>query len=265
MNTRHTTASLLLALTLIAPAVARSEVVTLRDGVDGYAGTRDTGIYNRRDHNYGASTALFIGNQGDGHDQRILLYFDLSAYAGRTVVGDVTLSLLQAPSTFVGTFSIGVFQISVANAGWIEGAGNGTSATTGEPNWAYSSAGDAVAWAGSGGLSTPGVDYVGAQLGTLVYDTALGFSTVTVTISSTVVQGWIDNPGSNAGLLLMRTDTDPVAAFGRYRTSEEATISARPALTFELASIPEPATQAAWAGGMALAGVACMRRRYARR
>lgn len=61
-------------------------------------------------------------------------------------------------------------------------------------------------------------------------------TTITLTIPEAMVQSWIDDPSSNAGLLGRATGS----AFLDFRSSEFGTASARPTLSFDYVVVPEP-------------------------
>lgn len=73
--------------------------------------------------------------------------------------------------------------------------------------------------------------------------------TVDFVIPQAMVQSWIDNPGSNAGLLGRYLNT-ATADFN----SSEAAAGLRPLLTFDYAIVPEPATWCLLLFGVALVG-----------
>jgi len=56
------------------------------------------------------------------------------------------------------------------------------------------------------------------------------------------VQGWLDNPGSNYGWIILGNETQ-ISSAKRFNTHEYATASERPTLTIEhYTPIPEPTT-----------------------
>ncbi len=110
-----------------------------------------------------------------GEDARSILGFDLSSAIDNpnTVVG-VTLRLFrmkESNGSFPGpnrTLETRVYAIAAANRDWDEGNGSG-GLQNGEASWNFR--GSPIEWAGSPGLTTPGVDYDSTLLATKVYDT----------------------------------------------------------------------------------------------
>jgi hypothetical protein len=245
--------------------------ITFRNGLDNavvndYEGADDASIYghaNHDDQNYGGYVYFDINEAANGGPQRGLIRFDLSSMAGHyQSITSATLTLYAQPQgSGTGDFTISVYQITSANAGWGEGTGHGSTATTGEATWNNKNAPDG-SWAGSAGLSTAGTDYVNTVLGSAEYryddpqKTALG-APLTITLSATLIQDWIEHPGQNAGLLLKSNGTLTTNT-GRIKGSEDSTAEYRPTLVINYAPVPEPMSLGLLAAG---GGMMLLRRR----
>lgn len=220
----------------------------------------------------GGTNNVFEGNTYNGllvghassQERRSLIRFDLSDYAGQTVVGDATLYLTQANTgSLTGTYSIEVYQIAAANYGWERGtSGSGAAALPGQSAWGFKNKGAAgesdVLWAGSAGLSTAGVDYLADPIGTITYNTDNNGDRISFTVSESLMQFWIDNPLSNAGLLFMRSIDD---ADSLILGSYTGTGTNRPTLEFTVGVIPEASTTVLLMGAAALGVAFVMKRR----
>jgi hypothetical protein len=247
--------------------------VLLRDGLNGYDGTSDNQLYivptsaGSENLNWGAWNQIY-GSEATTVQRRSNLAFDLSSLAGE-VVQDATLRLTQ---TFANNIvaaentDLWLYQILPANAGWVQGNNLATAADAGESTWA-NKAHPGTAWAGSAGLSTAGVDVSATPiyegLGVYNFSTTNIGTVFEISLPADLVQSWIDNPSSNAGVQLR----SGVAA-GNYRyptgfaSSEFVNLNAttgdetwRP--TLDITLVPEPGT----VGVLAIAGLALAARR----
>lgn len=122
--------------------------------------------------NNGAGTLLALGNQA-------LVRFDLTAFAGQTVTGPATLRLFMACfSSFCGTATgeiVNVFRVLVP---WDES----TTWNTFGPNPG----------------STAGEDYDPTVLASFS-GSGTNFTPINFLIPATVIQGWVNNAGTNNG------------------------------------------------------------------
>src|SRR5690606_3625455 len=162
------------------------------------------------------------GADANGVERRGLLRFDLTGFEGKVVSGDGTLRLTQANTgATAGNYQIVVYQISEANANWIEGTGSGTTAANGQPAWYYKAKGSStnVDWAGSAGLSTPGVDYVVSPVASFTFDVSNDREDVFITIPEALLQFWINNPAANGGLLFMPAAGTPNSLGGFFSSN----------------------------------------------
>lgn len=177
--------------------------VTLQDGADGYAGTRDTYIdYENPDTNYGTATSMVLNNrtspQQQKKDRHGFLDFDLSSISSGTVITGVTVELTDDGGT------AGTIRLYEATGTWDE-----TTATYNNSN---------------GLLGT--TEYANASA------SGTAGSTVNLALNATgiaKVQEWIDNPGANNGFTIQTDLTDNSTQ--NFRTREHATQADRPTIT----------------------------------
>jgi hypothetical protein len=179
--------------------------VSFQDGVNGYAGTRDTTI--RSDAvttNYGTATTLLM----DGSpDYAALIKWDLSSIpAGKTVTA-VTIAFNVVDS------SSGTFELYALKRDWTE-----TGAT-----WNQFAAGSAWQTVGANGANDRETVACGAATGNT------GVRTVTLNATGIAkVQAWINAPATNYGFAIL----DYAVSNGLdVSSSEAATATTRPRIT----------------------------------
>ncbi len=248
MNTVHKTngtASVALALTLMFVPVAQASMVTV-------TATEDTRLEGRSDlqHNVnGSNTLVAVGTDlgNPAEVQRAIVFFDLTGQADP--IGDATLSfVVRDLRTFAGQ-SVSVHLIAAANAGW----------TDANADWIDLDDSVSTPWTGGGGLGSPGGTGFGTALGTYTFTAGdVAGTTVSWTIPQAVIQGWIDDPSSNAGLLLYETTEGITNDFVFLYSSEAASSSNFPSLSY---SVPEPSTFVMMAGALCGLGLIGWRRR----
>ncbi len=188
----------------------------------------------------------------DSEPRKSLLRFDLAALA-RAQVLSATLRLahntdgLGSPS--FSDRKTELFKISQQNAGWVEG-GFAIQSPPGLATW-NSKSQDITQWAGSPGLNSPGTDYDLVPLGSFTSSKSDPDGTFyEVSFSDlSFLQEWIDDPSTNAGLLLQ--SEQPVSGQGIFSvySSEAENVAYQPLLTIEFI-IPEPSTHVLLALGI---------------
>jgi hypothetical protein len=123
--------------------------------------------------------------------------------------------------------------LTPANAGWVEGTGDGARVPTpGAPCWNWL-AYDTQRWAGEAGASEPGVDYA-TDWGAEATVPEGGGAEVVFELSPEMVQGWLDDPATNAGIRLYPEDADEKGEIAVFNTSEDEEPEVRPALELTL-------------------------------
>lgn len=196
------------------------------DGKDALIHSGDTTF------NYGTGSSVYRS-----FDTRGLLAFDCSSIPASATCVSALFEGTQALSDNRYSLSaIGIYSISSANADWVEGTRNGALALAGECCWAAKAADGAggiqVAWAGSAGLGTSGVDYEAALLGSYEQEMHDPVGTIRSTyLTPTRVQGWFGPSNTNYGLLFRFIVS--LMSHG-IASSNHATPAWRPKLTLEI-------------------------------
>lgn len=239
-----------------------AQTSTFQDGVNGYSGTEDNILIagSNANNNYGGNPSMLAGYDGFV-PRRNLLRFDLSSLSlnpGESVSSaSITLNLNARPTS--GPVEIGVYEVIAANAGWVEGSSNGA-IEAGASSWNYLSTGatppaGSTTWDGgsNGALEGWPGSVSPMDVATITTTTALG-TKITFDLSPAVVEGWINNPGSNGGVVLSSTAGPPNSNnyLAGFDASEDGTVALRP--SFEVSVIPEPGS-ASLLGGMVAMGV----------
>ncbi len=215
-------AALLLLATGLWPLGAWAQTFSFQDGLQppaAYAGTQDAALSESQpDTPFGAGAELFADGDdpsGSGRDMLSLLRWDVSAIPPGTVVQSVELTI-QVTNRSQGSY--GLYQVL---APWVEV----------EVTWNEAAAG--IPWQGPG---AQGAQDRGATLLGSVAAGSLGSYTAALNaFGVAVVQGWVDDPASNHGLVL----ADPSVTNGLDFASREVPVAPdRPRLTVN------PTTQA---------------------
>jgi len=184
----------------------------------------------------GVGVNLFVGNTRNGDARRALLAFDLAGQipAGSTIL-TVTLQM-QMSQTRAGIVPI---QLHKLNADWGEGAsnggdpgGNGAPAQTGDATWLHARF-DTAQWTTAGG------DFVTTTSATTPVG-AVGSYTWRSAQMVADVQGWVENPGTNFGWMLIGDETN-IQTAKRFGARENSTAASRPQLTivYESSTLPQ--------------------------
>jgi hypothetical protein len=197
---------------LAAPVFAQT-TITFQDGVaptSSYVGTRDVTVtdFNYvdpvRDPNTNYNTNLLTVDAFPGR-KTILLRFDLSSLAPGTTVNSVNLQLRvtdDSPQTA---------EVHAVLKSWSE-----TGAT-------WNQAAPGVGW-GLSGASESGVDFSPPAAGSF---NAPAIGVVNVPLTPSVVQGWVNTPASNQGVIILPAGMDNGIDLA---SCEHATLGFRPGL-----------------------------------
>lgn len=194
----------------------------------------------------GSGPNFFAGRtaQSSGSLRRALFAFDLSSYlpAGAVITG-ASLDL-HASITTEGPRDFGLYRVL---SDWGEGAsstdgGRGVPSEAGDATWIHTFY-DTHFWSAAGGDAVMNRSSMTAVDGP-------GYYTWPSTPDMTAdVQGWLDDPASNFGWMLIGDEGAPVSA-KRFDSSENPDPSTRPLLTvtYEIGS-DEPCEDAGLLGG----------------
>ena len=168
----------------------------------------------------GAGQFLFAGMTRDTLSRRALVQFDVAGggVPAGAVIDSVQL-VLRMDRTIVGDIDVAIHRVT---ADWGEGSsdadfaeGTGAASQAGDATWIHRFF-DTQAW------TTPGGDYVAAPsatqtVGDVVRTYAWG-STPTMVAD---VQGWLDQPGTNFGWIIIADESTHTTA-KRFGSREEA-------------------------------------------
>lgn len=163
---------------------------------------------------------FFVGDAGNGADNRFIAGFDLSSIAGWTRVGDVQFSVNTVTNASqiqnMDGDAIDIYTVAPTNAGW-----------TSNSSWNYQNVGSSTPWKNAsgtnlptvasgadpaspaqttapGGTGAPGDAYSAVPIATIQEATYSTGQTLTATIPSATVDDMIS--GDNAGLLFRHRD-----------------------------------------------------------
>lgn len=238
----------LCSVTVSCLSSVRAATVTLHS-------ERDTTLYaNNGSRSNGGGAVVFAGTSSAGSPRRGLLWFDVagSIPAGSTI-DNAQLTLHVAgiagtggeggsdPATFLTTLH--------ALAGdWGEGtAGAGTGATGSGQGFATPADGTSATWThafyDTQAWFTPGADFVvtpsASALVSGTIDVAFTWGSTASLIAD--VQGWLDNPATNFGWILIG-DESTTQTFRNFYSREASDEALRPVLSVIYTPIPEPST-----------------------
>jgi hypothetical protein len=175
-------------------------------------------VENAPTKNYGAATSLGVnGNfpSGSGKDEFALVRWDLSGIAPHTQVSSALVTLN------VTTASSQTYQAYVLKKPWVESAATWNVYSSGKPWQVAGAKGSLDREATVAGSITPSVK---------------GKNTLTLPLA--VVQGWVDNPATNQGIII----ANPSSTRGfNFNSREVADPTRRPQLTLNL-SPPQDTT-----------------------
>ena len=225
--------------------VAQQTSVTLREGVADYAHQATFVRGDTSTWNSGARDQLLIGRTSSPF--RALLSFDIPALEPGFNVDSVSLDFWIAQSGS-GTGTLGTLELRKLNSTFLEGTGDGISATNGTgtgADWATRT-GDAVDPWVTAGLGS-GTDYdptVLASTSSIVPASLAVGSQVSLSSTGTALRNAVTNAaGATEPLgLLLKTATDTTLSnhFIRVASNDHATLEWRPQLTILTSNRPAP-------------------------
>ena len=208
-------------------------VFVFEQGLDGFEGFEDTSIFSESENAGGGIDGLFSGTiRTSPFHRRALLRVDLSSLPPGAVVESVSLELVvERSGGFFGDFDMGLFRVV---RDWA--AGFTLSPDTGGGVGGAPAIGDATWLSNRYGISLwdrPGGDFV--EPATAVATAGVEGDVVQWSGTSLRddVQGWIDDPGSNHGWVLISGIEGELQRAKRFFSSEAS--ENRPRLTVVLA------------------------------
>lgn len=208
---------------------ASAATLILEEGVNGYAGTRDTTLFQDRPaHSSGGFPNFFSSVTQTASPRRTLLKFDIPTTfpVGSTITG-VALTLTM-DQTRPGNITHTLHRVTKA---WNEGnnplvdsgtIGLGAPAQPGDATWTHTSY-NTITWTTSGG------DYAASPSASAPVGTAPGTVTFSSAQMTTDTLAWQATPSTNLGWVLIG-DESTVHTAKRF-VSSEGTAGSRPRLT----------------------------------
>jgi hypothetical protein len=178
---------------------------------------------------------MLVGNHTSLGNLHGLLRFDLSSLGTNIVINSVTLQMNKPAGGTGSSFTVNVFELSVANANWVEGTANNV-AQSGSATW--NSKGSS-AWAGSAGASTAGTDYINTVLASYA-GSLLTAGDAAFTSQAAFLTSVSNNLGGSLNLGI-GMNSGVSGSYYRFATDENTSFDA-PALVIDYTVIPEPAT-----------------------
>jgi len=221
-----------ICLSLPQPAVAGEVVLHA---------SRDNTLYSDDVLSNGSGEWLFAGRTADGRIRRGLIHFDVADAipAGSRITG-VALELYMSRTNTDSPVRSKPIAAHRVTRDWGEGAsdalvqeGDGIAAEAGDATWEYATY-DTVPW------ETPGGDYVADYSAkTAIGD--VGWYTWEAEAMAADVQGWVDDPTTCFGWILIGVETVDTTA-RRFNARENSSEDARPILrvTYEAGTTTEP-------------------------
>ena len=231
----------LLVPALSLPAATSAEVIlTLQEGLNGYAGTEDTTLAEAGGpgDSLGGSTELSVLETAGGRSQRSLLRFDLSTVRG-TITGArlILHKASQRQNAPAANETIALYRVTDANSGWQAGLLNRLPEDD-VSTWALRAT-PKEPWAGGPGLSVADQDFQATSLTVTQSGDRLDQPVVWKLSDVSFLNTWLKTPGRNAGFLLRELNATGSGA-DRFYSSESPHRAFRPIL--ELTVIPAPGT-----------------------
>jgi hypothetical protein len=200
--------------------------------------TADTFITNIEGYGFGgalstnASYGYLFSTPSPGWDSTALMQFNLASYSGQAVAGPATLALnvLYAQGATPENLSLDAILVS----------------------WNPATA----SWSSFGGI-VPGTTVAATPVADAEFTVSTG-TQLTFTLSSALVQSWINSPGTNYGVALLQNS---------WAGIDPDFYSGNPTLTFSTvaetssSTVPEPGTATLLAGAILILGGRFLHRR----
>lgn len=176
------------------------DTLMLQDGLNGYSGTTDTFIYKAATTtNYEGSTTIDLNSQAN-QERHGFIRFDLTGIPAGATITAASLDLTA------GGGNTGVINVFDVTNSWTASTTTWNSASTIVGSTAYGSA--------------------------TISNSTLGAAVPTITLSPSIIQGWVDTPSTNNGFGIKTTYSNGAAAnFLNICSDDHATASYRPKLT----------------------------------
>lgn len=214
-------AGILASTALVTAVPARADVVTIVSGRDVTLYENDEGAAAN-----GSGEHFFAGRTNAGEIRRGMLWFDVASAVppGSTITG-VTLRLRMS-KTIVGTMTTTLHRVQ---RDWGEGASNafgqeggGTNPERDDATWIHTFYPDQF-WKNMGG------DFDNAVVSSLAVGPIAFYTWPSTPAFVSLAQSWLDDPGSNFGLMVI-TDETQFPSAKRFDAHEHGVANNRPML-----------------------------------
>lgn len=178
-------------------------------------------------YNYGTLNLIQVYSNPPTH-VKTLIRFDLSSIPSSAICTAATLKLTASQNNSAKIYNI--HKITDANGDWIEGTKAGATAGIGEPCYQFKKY-NSIAWAGSAGLGTAGIDFVDTVIATTTsITTANNIMEIPFNADGlTVLQSWFGSTTNNG--LIFTTSTIGSYTNLLFHSGEATTESYRPILS----------------------------------
>lgn len=268
MNKRPSTRTIIASafVFLASASLGLSETFSFRQGVDGYLGNTSTYTeyqpLEAQAYNYGGLYRMLVFSpNGEGAPKKVgFMRFDLSSITGPVSVDEVTLTLTVAgnPERTNPDYSqtLQIFPILREGLDFGESSGEIEAGTVAFLAASYDEV-NPVGWGSSNtGTYGPvaGEDYSLTSMGSYTLSSANAEeSFITIHLNPSVVAGWINNPATNLGFVLVfdQSSWDQAIIY----THNEAGLIYRPELTLTVSPVPEPGAVALLGLGLVALGL----------
>jgi hypothetical protein len=206
--------------------------------------SKDATIYsNHVDRGSGGGNGLFTGTNGQGDRRRAIIAFDVAGHVPPCATiqhVQLTLVLGQLATEPPAVSTIGLHRLT---ADWGEGTtqqqnppndsfggmGQGAPASEGDVTWnaRFFSATTPTPW------TTPGGDFLASPSASSAIGLPLnvGYTWDSTAALVADVQGWLDNPSTNFGWMLVNADETSMSTFRVFYSRHVATATWRPQLS----------------------------------
>ena len=219
-----------------------AHTIVFQNGLDGYSYAEDTHLGNSggaRVMNDGQDQYQRVGDTTTTGNFNLLYRWNLTSLAGTTING-ATVHLQNRGTGYSNPMDgCDVHKVLPTNADWIQGGQNTWGAhyaEIGEPCWNLKivtsidtsnpdpeAARTGVAWAGSPGCETAGLDYDASILSNFQVPDNSNLATrnnIFFELPAGLLQDWADNPDNNAGILVKMHNGASDATYVRFYSNE---------------------------------------------
>ena len=240
---------ILLSAGLLLTRIASGQEIVLEQGKDEFTGFEDTSIFSESQNAGGGSDGIFSGTTKLLHHRRALIRVDLSNLPDDSIVLEASLTMVvsQSGENFPD-FDLSLHRLTRA---WGEGdvvgvdaGGFGGAPQTGDATWTSSAHGSS-AW------SSPGGDFNAAPSATAAAGRSGDVVTWTSDGMAADIEGWLADPDSNHGWILISDIEGDKQRVKKFHSSEA--VEFRPVLRITLM---EAETQMPIGGPLGLAVLA---------